>query len=152
MLSKAIKTYETINESVRSSMIQPTTVLVSKEEFDAAVAADAAAQQQAQEAAAPDPMQNPTVIAAQTRLEAAKIDSQARLQVAEMQRQTELLQTAQHYDIKIEELKTRLGLKGMDIGHKERVLKAEAAMEDAVADEARARGEEPQGSGGFVSQ
>jgi len=152
VLSKAIKTYETINESVRSSMIQPTTVLVSKEEFDAAVAADAAAQQQAQEAAAPDPMQNPTVIAAQTRLEAAKIDSQARLQVAEMQRQTELLQTAQHYDIKIEELKTRLGLKGMDIGHKERVLKAEAAMEDAVADEARARGEEPQGSGGFVSQ
>jgi hypothetical protein len=152
VLSKAIKTYETINESVRSSMIQPTTVLVSKEEFDAAVAADAAAQQQAQEAAAPDPMQNPTVIAAQTRLEAAKIDSQARLQVAEMQRETELLQTAQHYDIKIEELKTRLGLKGMDIGHKERVLKAEAAMEDAVADEARARGEEPQGSGGFVSQ
>ena len=40
----------------------------------------------------------------------------------------------------------------MDIGHKERVLKAEAAMEDAVAEDARAHGEVPSGSGGFVSQ
>jgi hypothetical protein len=148
VLKHALKTYETINESVRSSMIQPTLVLVEKEEFQAAVAAEATAAQEQQ----PDPQQNPAVIAANTRLEAAKVDADARIQVAEMQRQTELLQTAQHYDIKIEELKTRLGLKGMDIGHKERVLKAEAAMEDAVAEEARAHGEEPSGSGGFVSQ
>jgi len=148
VLKHALKTYETINESVRSSMIQPTLVLVEKEEFQAAVAAEATAAQEAQ----PDPQQNPAVIAANTRLEASKVDADARIQVAEMQRQTELLQTAQHYDIKIEELKTRLGLKGMDIGHKERVLKAEAAMEDAVAEDARAHGEVPSGSGGFVSQ
>jgi hypothetical protein len=148
VLKHALKTYQTISESVRSSMIQPTMVLVEKEEFDAAVQAEAQAAQEAQ----PDPQQNPAVIAANARLEAAKIDSEARIKVAEMQRETEILQTAQHYDIKIEELKTRLGLKGMDIGHKERVLKAEAAMEDAVAEDARAHGEVPSGSGGFVSQ
>ena len=148
VLKHALKTYETISESVRSSMIQPTMVLVEKEEFEAAVASEATAAQEA----APKPEENPAVIAANARLEATKIDAEARIKVAEMQRETEILQTAQHYDIKIEELKTRLGLKGMDIGHKERVLKAEAAMEDAVAEDARAHGEEPGGSGGFVSQ
>lgn len=148
VLKHALKTYEAINESVRSSMIQPTLVLKEKEEFEAALAQEAEAQAQA---AQEDPQQNPTVIAANTRLQAVQVDSDARLQVAEMQRQTELIQLAQTYDIKIEELQTRLGLKGMDIAHKEKTLVAEAAMEDAAAEEARARGEEPKGSGGFVS-
>jgi hypothetical protein len=148
VLKHAVKTYETIVESIRASMIQPTLVLKEKEEFDASVQAEAQAAQEQQ----PDPQQNPSVIAANARLEAAKVDSAARIEVANIQRQTELLQTAQHYDIKIEELKTRLGIKSMDIGHKERVIKAEAAMEDAVADEARAHGEAPKGSGGYVSQ
>jgi hypothetical protein len=148
VLKHALKAYETISESVRSSMIQPTTVLVEKEEFEAALAAEAEAAAKAAESAGE---QNPAVIAANARLEATKIDSQARLDVAEMQRQTEMIQLAQQYDIKIEELQTRLGLKGMDIAHKEKSMVAEAAMEDAAAEEARARGEEPKGSGGFVS-
>lgn len=155
VLGLAIKTYDAISEALKSAMIQPEIVLVTKEEFEQAQAAQAQAAQKAaeQEAAATgDPNKNPTVIAANARLQAAIVDSEARLEIAEIQRQTELIQLAQHYDIKIEELKTKLGIKEMDLGHKETVLMAEAAMEDKMAERAAQAGEQPSGSGGFVSQ
>lgn len=151
VLASAIKTYDAIAEALRSSMIQPETIMVDRDAWDQAQQAQAEAQQQQAEAAS-DPNNNPAVLAANARLEAAKIDAEARVQVAHLQRETELIQLAQQYDMKIEDLKTRLDIKAMDIGHKETVLAAEAAMEDAIAEEAAARGEKPSGSGGFVSQ
>lgn len=151
VLGQAIRTYDAITEALRSASIQPETLLVDREEFEQSQAATAQAQQQQAEAAS-DPSKNPAVIAAQARLEAAKIDSNARLTTAEIQRETELMQLAQHYDIKIEELKTKLDIKQLDLGHKERMLMAEAAMEDEMAENAAKRGQQPKGSGGFVSQ
>lgn len=151
VLSGAIKTYDSIAEALRSAMIQPESIMVDKETYEAQAAANAEAQQaQAQEAS--DPQRNPAVIAANLRVQAAQIDADARLQVADMQRETELIQLAQQYDIKVEDLKTRLNIKAMDIDHKAKVLVAEAAMEEELAREAREAGVEPSGSGGFVSQ
>lgn len=151
VLSGAIRTYDAVAEALRSSMIQPESIMVDKETYEAQAKANADAQaQQAQEAA--DPQKNPAVIAAQLRVQAAQIDADARLQVADVQRETELIQLAQQYDIQVEELKTRLNIKAMDIDHKSKVLVAEAAMEEELAKEARAAGEKPSGSGGFVSQ
>lgn len=149
VLGQAIRTYDAIAEALRSSMIQPDTIMVDKEEFEQAQAAAAEAQAAA---AQEDPAKDPVVIAAQTRLEAAQVDAEARITVAEMARETELIQLAQKFDMKIEELRTRLGIEEMRIGHKERVVAAEAAMEDMLAAEARQRGEAPRGSGGFISR
>jgi hypothetical protein len=149
VLGQAIRTYDAIAEALRSAMVQPDTIMVDKEEFEAAQAQAAEAAAQSSEN---DPQQNPAVIAAELRVQAAQIDADARLQVAEMQRQTELIQLAQQFDIKIEDLRTRLGIEEMKIGHKERVVAAEAAMEERLAERARSRGEKPQGSGGYVSQ
>ena len=145
VLGAAVKTYDAMSEALRSSMIQPEMVLGTREDFEAKLASQQAAQQ-------PDPNMDPAVIAANARLQAAQVDADARIAVAEMQREVEIMGLADKFDIKIEELKTRLALKDRDIKHKEDAIIAEAAMEDEMAAEARARGEEPSGSGGLVSQ
>jgi predicted NAD-dependent protein-ADP-ribosyltransferase YbiA (DUF1768 family) len=135
-------------------MIQPETILVDKDAFDAATAQaaqDAQAQAQAAQQAQ-DPAQNPSVIAAQERTKAAQIDSDARIQVAEMNRETEMIKLAQHYDISIEQLKTKLDLKQLDLTHKEKMLVGEAEIEDELASRAHGRNKELKGSGGYVSQ
>ena len=149
VLGQAIRTYDAIAEALKAAMIQPESLMVDKEEFEQAQAS--AAEQQAA-ASQQDPEKDPAVIAAKTRLEAANIDAQARITVAEMARETELMALAQKFDIKIEELRTMLAAEEMKIGHKERVVAAEAAMEDRLARQARSRGESPRGSGGYVSQ
>jgi hypothetical protein len=62
-----------------------------------------------------------------------------------------MIQLAQKYELTLEDLTNKLGMKEMEIGHKERVFAAEAAMEERRAADARAKGEEPRGSGGFIS-
>lgn len=151
VLSSAIRTYDAVSETLRSSMIQPETLMVDRETWDASQKASAE-QQAAQAQQAADPNNNPAVIAANARLEATKIDSEARIQVAGIQRETELIQLAQQYDMDIEVLKNKLDLKAMDLDHKDKQLLAEAAMEDALAEEAKEAGREPSGSGGLVSQ
>lgn len=151
VLGPAIKTHEAITEALRSAMIQPETILKPKEEYEAAQAASAQAQQEAAQQQA-DPNNNPAVIAANVRLRAAQVDADSRMQVAQIQRETELIQLAQKYDIEIEELRTRLDLKAMDIDHKERVVVAEAAMEEEISRRAEETGQPPKGSGGYVSQ
>ena len=148
-LGMALKTYEAISEALKAAMIQPETIMVSKEQFEQA-------QAQAAEAAAAsgqeDPEKDPTVIAARVRLEAAQIDADSRRDVAEVQRQTELIQLAQKYEIEVEKLATMLGMEEMRQATKERTIAVEAALEERRAREARSRGEKPAGSGGYISQ
>lgn len=143
LLGMAIKPYDAISEALRGAMIQPETIMVSREEFEAA-------QQQAAQQAAEQPP-DASVVAAQARLEAAKVDAASRKEVAQMNRETELLKLAQNYDLSIERLRTMLGMKEMEIDHKERVVAVEAAMEERLAKEARRAGKEAKGSGGYVS-
>lgn len=151
VLSTAIRTHDAISEALRAAMIQPESIMVDKEEFEAARAQAAQAAQAATEQPAEDPNQNPSVIAAQVRLQAAQIDADSRLQVAQMQRETEMIQLAQKYDIDIEKLRAILDVKEMELGHKERQMMMEAELEERRAAQARSRGEQPRGSGGFIS-
>jgi len=79
-----------------------------------------------------------------------KIDADSRLQVAEMQRDTELMKLAQQYDVKLESLRTMLDMKDMDIGHKERALAVEVAVEERRDAKATSRGQDLPGSGGSI--
>ena len=93
---------------------------------------------------------DPTVISANVRRDAAQIDADSRLQVAEMQRDVELMKLAQQYDVKLEALRTMLDMKDMDIGHKERALAVEVAVEERRDAKATSRGQDLPGSGGSI--
>ena len=149
-LGKALKNrgYEAMSEALRASMIQPELLLGSVEEYMAALDAE---QQAAQAAQQEDPQQNPSVIAANVRKEAAQIDADSRIQVANLQRQTELLQLAQKYEIEIEKLATMLGIEEMKTRSKEITFLAEVEAEELLAERAERRGQEPRGSGGSIS-
>lgn len=150
VLGQAIKTYDAVTEALKSASIQPETIMVDREEFEQSQAASAqAAQKKAEQedAVANDPEKNPSVIAARERTKAATIDGDTRLEVANLNRETELIKLAQHYDIKIEELKTKLDIKQLDLGHKERMLVAETAAEEHLS-----KNGDGKGSGGYVSQ
>lgn len=145
VLGLAIKPYAAIQEALRSAMIQPEILMVEEEVFQQAQAQQAEANKE-------DPSKDPVVIAARTRLESVKIDVAGRLQQADMQRETEIMKLADKFNITVEQLKTKLALKQMDEAHKERMLVAEAAMEEELTKQAKKIGKEPSGSGGYVSQ
>lgn len=139
--------YDAIVDTLRAAMIQPETIMPSREEFIAAIEAeDKAMADQAAKASETDP----TVISANVRRDAAQIDADSRLQVAEMQRETEMMKLAQQYDIKLEALHAMLNAKDMEIGHKERALAVEVAVEKEREERAAARGQTAPGSGGSI--
>lgn len=101
---------------------------------------------------------SPEAIKAQTQLQIATMDAESRkadgavqLQIAELRRDTELIRLAADERISLEDLKTKLAIKQVDVASKERTFAAELGYEAQNAREARAEGKEPTGSGGFVS-
>lgn len=108
-------------------------------------------------------------IKAQTALEIANIDAQARLevaginkQIAEVRAQTEFARLANDRDISLNQIEAmfrtamvdtqaKVGMKQIEVGSKERALAAEIAVEERNARAARAMGENPTGSGGAIS-
>lgn len=147
LLGMAIKPYDVIVETLRAAMIQPETLMVTREQFEQAQAqAQQAQQEQAQQASQNDP----TIIAANVRKEAAQIDADSRKEVAQMQHDTEMLKLAQHYDISVDKLETMLAREQMNIDHKERALAAEAAVEERRIKAVERTGQNIKGSGGSV--
>lgn len=153
VLKHALKSngYEAFGEALRAAMIQPETILATKEEFVANMEAEQQQAAQLAQSQQEDPQNNPTVIAANVRMQAAQIDAEARLQVANMQREVELMQTAQQYDLDVEKLRTMLDLKAMDLDHKSQQLQTEAIVEERLAKIAKSEGKDPKGSGGSIS-
>jgi hypothetical protein len=92
-------------------------------------------------------------------VEVAKINAQARaesdkmqLQIAQLRERTAMIDLATKGQLKLEELRTILTSKQLDNEHKERMMVGEAAIERQNTREARAHGEQPEGSGGYFSE
>lgn len=101
---------------------------------------------------------SPEAIKAQTQLQIAQLDADSRakdgevqLQIADMRRETELIRLAETTKISLEDLKTKLAIKSIETASKERIFASEVGVETQNAREARARGEAPEGSGGYIS-
>lgn len=152
VISKAIKVYDTLKKTLQTMMITPNDILVTEDEFQKRIAAELEQPQ-------PDP---PEVIAAKAGVEKATIDADSRIKVAEIQREIKMMELVQAGNISMEQYKAMLVKADMDnrsreninaqnTQHKERVFAAELGAERQMADEARARGEEPDGSGGYIS-
>lgn len=102
--------------------------------------------------------QSPEVIRAQASIQVATISAESRaaegattLEVAEINREIELIRLASQEKMTVGELETRLAIKKVETDSKERIFAGELGFEAQNAADARARGEEPEGSGGYVS-
>jgi hypothetical protein len=144
VLAAMLKPYEAYKKFLQSMMVPPDEIMASKEEYDKALAAQA---QSAQD----DPQKDPKVIAAQTQLERAKIESQTSLQIADMNRQTELIKLAEARNMNIDKLTALLHVKQIETDSKERMFAGELGFEAQNAERDAKEGRVPTGSGGFVS-
>jgi hypothetical protein len=148
-----IKPYEAITKLFQSMMIKPDDLLIGEEQYMELM------QQQAEaEAAAAEQQQDPAIITAQARIESAQIQAASRkasdenqVVIEQIRQRTALISLAEQTNMTLEELNTRLNLKAIEQEGKERMMAAEIGAEQAIAEAARANGEVPKGSGGYVS-
>lgn len=141
--------YPAIEKLFQSMMIKPSEVLVSEDEWTKTL--------DEQQKTPPPP--SPAEIAAKARVDSAQINADSRkgsdqvaLQIAQAKERTALFELAHKGDITVAELQAMLSREKLHIDSKERMMVSEAAIERQNADEERARGEQPTGSGGFFSE
>ncbi len=147
-IAMMLKPYPAVQKLFQSMMIKPNDVMVTQDEYDMAL--------KAQMEAPPPP--SPAEISAQARIQSAtimadvaRIRDETSLMIAQLRERTAMLELAEKGDLTLEELRTHLATEGLKQEGKERMMLAEAAMEKRNAAEARERGEQPQGSGGYFS-
>jgi hypothetical protein len=149
-----IKPYEAITKLFQSMMIKPADLLITEEEYEEAIQAQA----QAEAEAAANGAQDPATITAQARIQSAEITAASRnesdlisFEIEKIRQQTALISLAEHSNLTLEDLRNRLNLKAIEQEGKERMMAAEIGAERSMAEAARANGETPKGSGGYVS-
>lgn len=138
VLGMAHKPYDIARLFYQSVNINPSDVLVEREEFDQRV--KAAAEQTAPE----DPQWT-------VRKEIALIDAEARRYESDASREVAILRLSEESKISIGDIAARLQEANLARQSKERMLAAEIAVEQQNKAEAEAEGREPTGSGGSVS-
>lgn len=161
ILGVALKAYEAMRLVLQAMNINPADVLLEKEEYLDKLGQ--MAESEGEESASPEEVR------AQTQLEVARMDNDAKLRVsdndmliAQMRMRGEMMQLAQNREIKLEEIQAMFKTKELDAQVKiaaentkaasaERKLAAEIGVERENAREARQAGMQPTGSGGTIS-
>jgi hypothetical protein len=136
-----LKPYETYRQYLQSLMISPDDVMLTKDEWEEAVKKAAQGEQQ-------DP---PQIIAAKLAIEKAKLEGSISLQVAGMNQQTEMIRLAEQRNMKLDELTTMMKNVQINVASRERMFAAELGAERQAAEQDRAMGLIPKGSGGSIS-
>ena len=149
VMGPAVKVYEVMRLTLQALNINPDSVLCTPEEFEAKLKAMAEAPQQ----------DSPDMIRAQAQVEVANITAQSRREEAELQREiaqlnqkTEILKLIQKDGVDMARVEAMLKSESLRAQSKERMFAAEAAIEQRNAAAARAAGQEPTGSGGYISE
>lgn len=84
--------------------------------------------QQAQQPQRPDP----EMLKLEVQRELAQIESQTKLQIAHLERDTMMMKLAQESNVELDKLEAMFGKASMDIQHKERMRASEMAMAEAT--------------------
>lgn len=142
VLAAMLKPYEAYKKFLQSMMVPPDEIMATKDEYDQALQNMAQAQ---------EGQQNPQMILAEMQLKRAQLESDTSLQIANLQRETELIKLAEQRNMKLDELTAMLQVKQIDTDSKERMFAGELGWETQNRQRAEAAGREPSGSGGFVS-
>lgn len=150
VLGPAIRVYEVMRLTLQAMNINPDSILCTPEEFEQRMKAAAEAQAG---------QESPEAIRAKAALDVANINAESRKAEAETQReiaklnqQTEVLKLIQKDGVDMAQIQAMLAGKKLDTDSRERLFAAEAAIEQRNAAEARAAGQEPSGSGGYISE
>lgn len=93
----------------------------------------------------------PEEIRAQAQLQAVQIESETRLELAMLSRETELIKLAEQRNMQLEDLAAKLQLKNAEVESKERIFASEAAIEERQQRRAAQMGVPDKGSGGYIS-
>jgi hypothetical protein len=150
-----LRNRELLKKIFQAYMIPADEVMLSDDEIDAILAAaaqnnEAAAAAKAQAEAEEKKLQ----------LENHKLELQVALanqsnaskeRIAKMHYDAEMNKTAANLNMSVQELEAMLAGKEMEHQSRERIFASEVAIEQKNAEEARARGEVPGGSGGYVT-
>lgn len=144
VIGPLLKVAPTLRRLVQSFMLSADEIVLTDEEL-----------RQAAESAQAEPDPEADKLALQ--LEIAKIESQTRLQVADLQRETALVSLAHQSNMKLEELRQQLDITRLKLGSDERKMATEVAFEArrdeanrAQADRHKTEEVKAKGSGGYV--
>jgi hypothetical protein len=121
VLGPMTKTPALYRKLVQAHMLPADEIVKTDEELEAEAEAMAKAQA---EGGAPDP----EMAKLQLQMQIAQMDADTRLQVAQINRDAQMMQLAEQRNMQIEDLRAKLDIKDKDIGSKERVFAAEAAL------------------------
>lgn len=159
IMGVGFRAYHCMRMVLQAMSINPDDLLVDEEEYMQKLKA------MAESGGKDDPEQ----VRAQTQMQIAQMDAQARLKVsesneriAEIRAQTEFAKLAQDHNLSMAQIQamfqtamvdaeTRMGIEHMRTASKERSLAAEIAIEQRNAEQDRAAGMMPTGSGGSIS-
>ncbi|SKB32447.1 hypothetical protein [Sphingopyxis flava] len=147
VIGPAIRVYETLRMTLQAMAINPGDVLVEPDEFEARVKQMAESQPQSPEEIRAAAQIEVATITAETR----RSEGELQREIAEMNRQTEILKLIQKDGVDMAKVQAMLDSMKMRTDSDERKLAAEIAVEDRNAARAEAMGREPTGSGGAIS-
>lgn len=141
VLSAMLKPYDAYRKFLQSMMVPADEIMATRDEYDTAL------KRQAEGGSEPDPR----VIAAEMQLKRAQLEANTSLQIANINRETELIKLAEQRNMGIDKLTALLEAKKIDVASKERMFAGELGAEERNADRAASIGAMPTGSGGFIS-
>lgn len=162
ILGVGLRAYNCMRLVLQAMNINPDDVLIEEEDYMQKLAGMGESDGDGGEMAAAQ-------LDAQTRLQVAEINAASRRDAAEvsllttqMKNEGEMYKLAQEKDISLEQIKAMFNSKQLDArvklmskkletDSKERMFTSELGAEKLMAEDARARGEDPSGSGGYIS-
>ncbi|GAA4108804.1 hypothetical protein ACFFTN_01405 [Aminobacter aganoensis] len=150
-----LKNREILRKLFQALMIPSADVVLTDTEIDAimaqAAANDAVAQAEAKKADLAQQQHDLELAKLDATVAISNMENESKERIALLQQETELIKLAQQGNITLDQIDARMQMHRQTIDSKERVFTAEAAVEAVNAKSARARGEEPKGSGGYIS-
>jgi len=150
-----LKNREVLRKLFQALMIPSAEVVLTDNEIDALMAAAAAENAAAEDMKAKMEIENRKLDIAEQEIDAkvsmANQENASKEKIAMINRETELIKLATMGNISLDKVEAALQMSRDTIASKERTFAAEAALEKQNAEEARARGEDPTGSGGSLS-
>lgn len=127
---------------VQTMMIKAAEIVKSDDEYQADM--------QRLQKAGPQP--TPEQVRADTELKVEKLRTDSARELALIARDTKMMELAEKQNITLDQIAAQLQRGQKEIDSKERIMAAETAVEERSAEQARAEGRVPTGSGGYFSE
>ena len=142
VLSRLLKVAPAARKTVQSFMIAANEIIKTDDEL----------RKEEELAAQNPPPEDPAVTMKRMELEDKQLERQHQKELAAIQRDTEMVRLSAQTNVTLDKIRAQLQDSREERASSERKFAAEVAVEKQNKEEALARGDEPQGSGGFVSQ